>query len=883
MNQSFTKAGFWKCALQVNPYSYLSYRGQTQPLAEEDYNRQLLEVCKEEDIKILGLADHGNVDGIDAIRKVMTPNGIIVFPGFEIATTEKVHFVCLFPEETTKDQLNRYLGKLGLTDPENGVWPSDLGGNDLLSKIDELDGFCYAAHSTDASGILKQKLVHVWKNEKLKAAQIPGTLDDLKTEESNGYRLILKNKTPDYKREMPVAILNAKDVENPETLKNPKASCLIKMTRPGFDAFKLAFQDPDSRVRLNTDVADTYYSRIETLSVTGGYLDGVHIEFSEHLNSVIGGRGTGKSTLLECIRYALQLEPIGKNAKKQHLEIIRENIGKSKARIELTIRSSKMNGKRYRVARRYGEMASIKDDAGNNSSFTPLDLLPEIEIYGQNEIYEIAQDGNSQLKLLSRFLDIDGGDAKIQEIVSKLSLNRDKLIQALNGIASIEDELSQLPKLEEQVKQFKALGLEDKLGTLPLLETEKRLAVRVQEEELSSLKQAVESIKDALPDTVFLSDKALEKLPHADLFKQVKMKLDDLKTSTEKLVSQWQAGFSTTQTQIDGLIKTLSGEITKEEIKLETLFKGLPSSEGKSGREIGFEYQQLLQRIEKIKPRQTTAETQRSLVKALKAKRDDLLGELSALRSTRSAQFERSLRRLNRKLDKKLKLTVKPEADRQPLIDYLLGCNLENVGAARLNWINEADDFSPVKLAVLIEKGADALQGAGWRITPTVAGALEKMDTSKILEMQELELPDIIDIELNVSHRGEPQYRPLNRLSTGQQCTAILHLLLLQNKDPLIMDQPEDNLDNAFIADRIVTELRQAKLNRQFVFATHNANIPVFGDAEWIGVFESVQGQAVLPESAQGAIDVENVKEMAANILEGGQTAFNQRKLKYGY
>jgi hypothetical protein len=97
------------------------------------------------------------------------------------------------------------------------------------------------------------------------------------------------------------------------------------------------------------------------------------------------------------------------------------------------------------------------------------------------------------------------------------------------------------------------------------------------------------------------------------------------------------------------------------------------------------------------------------------------------------------------------------------------------------------------------------------------------------------------------------------------------------------MDQPEDNLDNAFIADRIVTELRQAKLNRQFVFATHNANIPVFGDAEWIGVFESVQGQAVLPESAQGAIDVENVKEMAANILEGGQTAFNQRKLKYGY
>lgn len=142
---------------------------------------------------------------------------------------------------------------------------------------------------------------------------------------------------------------------------------------------------------------------------------------------------------------------------------------------------------------------------------------------------------------------------------------------------------------------------------------------------------------------------------------------------------------------------------------------------------------------------------------------------------------------------------------------------------------------------------------------------------------------DIIEIELNVSHQGQASYRPLTKLSTGQQCTAVLHLLLLQNKDPLIMDQPEDNLDNAFIADRIVTELRDAKINRQFIFATHNANIPVFGDAEWIGIFEVNDGQGSMPPKAQGAIDVPAVREKAANILEGGRTAFNQRKLKYGY
>jgi len=77
--------------------------------------------------------------------------------------------------------------------------------------------------------------------------------------------------------------------------------------------------------------------------------------------------------------------------------------------------------------------------------------------------------------------------------------------------------------------------------------------------------------------------------------------------------------------------------------------------------------------------------------------------------------------------------------------------------------------------------------------------------------------------------------------------------------------------------------LRSAKIARQFIFATHNANIPVFGDAEWIGVFEAREGQAYMPFESQGAIDVTQVRDKAADILEGGKTAFNQRKAKYGF
>ncbi len=882
----YTKAQFWKCALQVNPAGYIAYRGSDHGMTEQEYNQELLKYCQKEQIKVLGIADHGNVDSIDNIRTLMNEHDILVFPGFEIASSEKVHFVCLFSEDTTTVELHRYLGNLDLLNPEDGIRPSRLSAEVLIKKVDEdLNGFIYAAHCTGESGILRKRFHHVWRNPLLKAAQIPSTVEELKSVESGFYRKVLLNKEPSYRREQKIAIINARDVEKPETLQHPMASCLIKMTKPCFDSFKLAFQDADSRVRLNSDVVEKYYSRIVSMKITGGYLDGVHIDFSEHLNAVIGGRGTGKSTLLECIRFALDLHCIGKNALKQHNEIIKENLGKSKGRVELKICSSKMNGKEFTLARRYGESVSIKDKNNIISPFSPADLLPEIELYGQNEIYEIAQDGESQRKLLTRFLESGQTESErqIRDVVKALVENRNSLVGASGKVASTEDELALLPKLEEEIDQFKSIGLEDKLKVVPLLETEKRLLKRISDEELENLEDAFAAIVDVLPDTVFLSDKALENLPHAVLLRQIKTELEKLKTETEAVLADWHKKFFRSKVVINVSVEELNNDIKAEEERLEKTFKELPASEGKSGREIGLEFQNLLKKIERIKPKQAIFKTQIAVVEALELKRKSFLAELSELRAERSSQFTRSLKRLNKKLKGKLKLKVKPEADGQPVVDFLLQCDLEGVGAKRLAWINDRDDFSPVKLAELIRSGVTALTGSSWGITPTVANALVKLTYAQILQLEELELPDIVRIELNIAHEGGQNFRPLQKLSTGQQCTAILHLLLLQNKDPLIMDQPEDNLDNAFIADRIVTELRSAKISRQFIFATHNANIPVFGDAEWIGVFDSFEGQAYMPDESQGAVDVPAVRDKAANILEGGKTAFNQRKVKYGY
>jgi ABC-type lipoprotein export system ATPase subunit len=855
-------------------------------MTAKQYNQEMVKVALENEIRAIGLGDHGNVDRVDAIRTAMNEQGIVVFPGFEIASSEKVHFVCLYSEDTSTDELNRYLGNLELLDPEDGIRPSRLSAEQLIEKVEkEQNGFVYAAHCTNVNGLLFHKLNHVWKNPLLKAAQIPGTLDDLKNDEKNRFRQILLNNDPAYKRDLPIGIINAKDVAKPEDLANPNASCLIKMTKPCFASFKLAFQDPESRVRLNSDVLEKYYSWIEKFKITGGYLDGVEIEFSEHLNAVIGGRGTGKSTLLECIRYVLDLQPIGKSAQKQHDGIIKENLGKTRARIELVIRSSKMNGKRFTLARRYGESTSVSDENGRSSAFTAADLLPDIEIYGQNEIYEIAQDKSSQRQLLNRFLESEQQDAeiRIQVAINKLAINSQKLIEAYDKIAAIEDEVTRLPKLEEQARQFKNLGGEDKLKIVPLLETEKRMLKRALEEEGPNLDQAFQAVHDSLPDTVFLGDSALEKLPHAQGLRKIKTALDDLRLEAESLLTQWKNTYSRSRKSIQELAREVTAEIQKQEVALEETFKALPSSEGKTGRQIGLEFQALLKEIERIRPKTIQMKTYHKLALELEDQRKSILAELSDKRADRSARFARTLNRINNRLAGKLRLEVKAESDRKPVIDFLLNCKLDGVGEARLAWLKEADDFSPVKLAEKIREGVDALDKTNWGITPTVAAALARLSRDQVLQLEELELPDVINIKLNVAHAGKENFKPLGKLSTGQQCTAILHLLLLQNKDPLIMDQPEDNLDNAFIADRIVAELRSAKIARQFLFATHNANIPVFGDAEWIGVLEAEEDQAQMPIEAQGAIDVPEIRDKAAAILEGGRAAFNQRKLKYGF
>jgi hypothetical protein len=144
-------------------------------------------------------------------------------------------------------------------------------------------------------------------------------------------------------------------------------------------------------------------------------------------------------------------------------------------------------------------------------------------------------------------------------------------------------------------------------------------------------------------------------------------------------------------------------------------------------------------------------------------------------------------------------------------------------------------------------------------------------------------------IFLNLGSEDKPQFVPLKRLSTGQKATALLCLLLLESDAPLVIDQPEDDLDNRFISEYIVPKMKQEKRRRQFLFASHNANIPVLGDAELIVGLAAESDDdtgalsGVLKPERPGAIDNEPVRKLVGEILEGGKDAFVVRRQKYGF
>src|SRR5207249_1975251 len=215
------------------------------------------------------------------------------------------------------------------------------------------------------------------------------------------------------------------------------------------EALRQAFLDPQSRVRLNTDPQPEPHTEFVAVTWEGGFLGDTAVHFNENLNVLVGGRGTGKSTMIESLRYALALEPLGEDARKAHEGVVR-NVLRPGTKVSVLVCSHKPSQRSYTIERSVPNPPVVKDENGEVLTLSPKDVVPGVEIFGQHEISELTKSREKLTLLLERFVEHDhslsGRKAKLR---LELERSRGRLLDVRREMKSLDERLAALPSLEE--------------------------------------------------------------------------------------------------------------------------------------------------------------------------------------------------------------------------------------------------------------------------------------------------------------------------------------------------------------------------------------------------------------------------------------------------
>ncbi len=874
-------ARFYRCALQVNPFAYHDrHAKQTAFQNEADYNSAIIEACHANNIEAIAVTDHYRISDSRGLINAARAAGIFAFGGFEAASDDGVHFLCLYDPDKD-DSLERLIGQMGVGDHKAISPNGDKNCLKLLECVRKQGGISIAAHVAADNGLLAtlegQPRMNAWQSRDLYACALPGPIGDA----PQNVRAILENKDAAHKRERRVAVINASDVNSPEDLAEPRSSCFIKMSALSVEGLRQAFLDPESRIRLHSDPSPEPHAEFIAMAWEGGFLDGTRLHFNGNLNVLVGGRGTGKSTIIESLRYALAIDPIGEEANKAHQGVLKYVL-KSGTKISLLVRSHHPAKHDYTIERTIPNPPVVKDELGNVLNLSPLDVAPSVEIFGQHEISELTKSRGKLTLLLERFVERDpNAGAQKAKLRLDLERSRGRITDVQREIKLIEERLSLLPSLEETQKRFQDAGLEERLKEKSLLVREERILATIKER-LAPVATLRQELAGLLPiDTAFLSAKALEGLPNSALLIEGAAILDRMTAQLEAVAGQIEQELSVADTSLSAL----RGHWDQRRQAVETTYQALLRELQKSKID-GEEFIRLRRQIEELRPLREKKEALTRDLAAYQQNRRNLLDEWFNLQSAEYRALEKAAKRVSRKLGGRVRAMVMMGGNREPLEKLLrdeIGGNL----AALLERLKSRDTLSLMDFAQCCREGKDSLI-SNYSLPSAAAERLAQADPDIFMRMEELELPATTQIELNTSSEGEPEtWQTIEALSTGQKATAVLLLLLLESEAPLVVDQPEDDLDNRFITEGVVPTMRNEKRKRQFVFSTHNANIPVLGDAELIiGLSTGIQNEVVqgrVNERHMGSIDMQPVREMVEEILEGGKTAFEMRRQKYGF
>ena len=413
------------------------------------------------------------------------------------------------------------MASAGVHDTNTASATGQLDSTELLAKAKDWGSICVAAHVAADGGLLRkldgQPRVNAWKSPDLIACALAGPISDA----PDNIRPILENKDVQHQRTRPIAVINASDVNSPEDLTKDSTSCFIKMSSVSVEALRQAFLDPESRIRLHSSPQPEPHAEFLAVAWEGGFLGDTSVHLNGNLNVLVGGRGTGKSTMIESMRYVLGLEPLGEEARKAHDGVVRYVL-RSGTKISLLVQSHKPSERRYTIERSVPNPPIVKDEAGEVLTLSPKDVMPDVEVFGQHEISELTKSREKQTLLLERFVDRDDTlSGRKSKLRLELERSRSRIVDVRREIKGLDERLAALPGLEETQKRFREAGLEERLKEKSLLIREECVFANTGER-LDLVRALQSELLGMLPlDAAFVSPKALEELPNAELLTEI--------------------------------------------------------------------------------------------------------------------------------------------------------------------------------------------------------------------------------------------------------------------------------------------------------------------------------------------------------------------------
>ena len=926
-------AHFHRCDFQVHTPRDTNWVGG-RPQTEQDreaYADALVLACRSRGLHAIAITDHHDFEMLPYIRDAATReldddgrpfdphHQLVVYPGLELTLGVPCQALLLLDADFPTDKLAVVVDALSIVPV-----PSEEQSLGPVTRLDHIDSLKALYEQLDTHSWLKGHyivlpnvtdgghgtLMRAGMQGKYKEMPCTGGyLDGLIAAVGEGNRRKFDGLDQNWGNKR-LALFQTSDSRRADFADLGEPSTWVKWARPTAEALRQACLAEESRIaHSKPELPLTYIMRVSVSN--SSFMGPIELELNRQYNAIIGGRGTGKSTCLEYVRWALcdqavsaeETDEIVDHAMRRH-RLIAETLAQYDAHVDVHFSMNDL----VHVVRRYAKSGDVMVKIGDGelelaSAEDVRSLLPVVA-YSQKQLSSVSV----RLDELDRFVtapirkQLDDISTQVSTHADLIRENYAVLLRHRNLTTEIARAELNIASLTSQANNLRstigAISEEDQqlIATKPLYDRVSQQA-SASGRDVSEAYMAVQSFQSALAEFDLEADVAVdESLPlHEELAEmqaEVRSLLQSLHDTAQDMLRR-----------IDTFRLPGSQYATAAELISQALTEFESAYLAATGRSSAHETQ--LEQLQEIEKRQAAAETSIGRQRDELRRLDDPLGrhlrlreEWHQLQKQRSETISEQCIKLNelsggliragirigaglRGMSDRVRSAVQGSGVRAAKIEQAFEI-LATADEATLAWEESLNELEAAMASPEMSDRVPAPRLLSLGFTSVdIAKMASKLTPQSWLDLALTPVQDQPYFEY-MSKDGE--YFDFSVASAGQQATALLKVLLAQGGPPLIIDQPEDDLDSQVIVD-VVEQVWAAKKSRQLVFASHNANLVVNGDAELVIScdYRAAGDQSGGKLKLLGAIDLDEMREEITQVMEGGERAFRLRKEKYGF